>query len=479
MSDGSAARGRKVLLIFPPMQEYIYGPQWRPTESPTAPLGLMSLATPLIKAGYQVDFIDFTVDKLDQEGYLEALQKADFILISCYSQALGNISKIIRDVRLIHEDAAVLCGGPHCNETEMHVEGSDITVYGEADHVIVQILERVSSKGPLDNIPGISYDRDGQIVRNPGFHVIEDLDALEFPSFHLARKKKYGYLYGLKFDHIVGLMTSRGCPFRCTFCTFRRTKFRERSVDNVILEIQRRVEEGAKYIVFFDDNFLLRRTRTVQIMDEIIKRRFPVRFAIQGRVDLADDDLYGKFKKAGVIIMIFGVESANQDVLDFYKKDTTVQNIRRAITLADQWGLITFGTLIVGAPMENYGHFEADKQFFREVPLDVASIHILNYCCGSSLWADACEKGLIDRREIHVAADKRLSNFSTEELAGVQKELIRAFYNDPKRILRLLHKLAGALGARFVFKLMKMYLRRTVYRSSDTFHGAAAKNVRV
>lgn len=479
MSDGRSARGRKVLLIFPPMQEHLYGPHWRPTESPTAPLGLMSLATPVLKAGYEVEFMDFTVDKLQREGYLEALKKADFILLSCYSQALANISRIIRDVRSIHEEAAVLCGGPHCNETEMHIAGSDLTVYGEADHVIVRLLERISANGSFDDIPGISYDRGGRVVRNPGFHVVEDLDALEPPSFRLAEKKKYGYLYGLKFDHIAGLMTSRGCPFRCRFCTFRRTKFRERSVDNVIQEIQRRVEEGAKYIVFFDDNFLLRRGRTVEIMDKIIERRFPVKFAIQGRVDLADDDLYRKFKEAGVIIMIFGVESANQDVLDFYQKDTTVEKIRRAIDLADRWGLITFGTLIVGAPIEGTGHFEADRRFLRDVPLDVASVHILNYSCGSALWEDACEKGLIERSEIHVAADRRLSNFSTEELAGVRDGLIRSFYNDPRRVLRLLHKLTATLGAGFVFRLMKMYLGRAIYRSSNTFHGAVTKNIRV
>jgi radical SAM superfamily enzyme YgiQ (UPF0313 family) len=250
-------------------------------------------------------------------------------------------------------------------------------------------------------------------------------------------------------------------------------------VDKVILEIQRRIEEGAKYIVFFDDNFLLRRNRTVEIMDKIIEHKFPVKFAIQGRVDLADNDLYRKFKKAGVRIMIFGVESANQDVLDFYKKDTTVQKIRKAIALADQRGLITFGTLIVGAPMESYRHFEADKRFFREVPLDVVSIHILDYCCGSVLWEDACKKGLIDKKEILVAADKRLSNFSTEELAGVQNELIRSFYNDPKRILRLLYKFTTILGASFIFKLMKMFLRGTIYRSSNTFHGAVTKNVQL
>jgi hypothetical protein len=156
-----------------------------------------------------------------------------------------------------------------------------------------------------------------------------------------------------------------------------------------------------------------------------------------------------------------------------------VPRIRRAITLADKWGLITFGTLIIGAPMEGYAHFAADRRFLREVPLDVASIHILNYCCGSALWEDACARGLIDRSEIHVAADRRLSRFSTEELAEVRTELIRSCYNDPKRVLRLSRKLTATLGPGFVFRLLKMYLGRAIYRSSDTFHGAVTKNVRL
>lgn len=479
MSQSREAQGKKALLVFPPMQGHIYGHRWRATESPSAPLGILYLATPLIKAGYQVRFIDFTVERLDQEGYYEALKDPNFILISCYSQAFYNIRKVIHDVRAVNREAVVICGGPHCNETETHMEGSDLTVYGEADHVITPILDRLLSGGSLDDIPGISYIQDGKVIRNPGFHFIEDLDAIELAPFHLVKNKKYGYLYGVKFDRIAGMMTSRGCPFQCRFCTFRRMKFRERAVAKVIQEIRCRVEEGAKYIVFLDDNFLLRRSRTIEIMDEIIRQKFPVQFVIQGRVDLADYDLYWKFKKAGVIIIMFGVESANQDVLDFYNKNTTVEKARRTITLANQFGIITFGNLIVGAPVERYTHFEQNKKFLREVPLDVVSIHILDYVCGSPLWDDAYKKGLISENEILVAADKRLSNFSTEELARFQKELTRSFYNNPKRILRLSRKLIKILGVRFVFKLIMMFFRGTIYRSSNTFHGAVAKDVRM
>jgi anaerobic magnesium-protoporphyrin IX monomethyl ester cyclase len=478
MGPGSDVLGKRILLVFPPMREHLYGDQWRPTESPTAPLGLMYLASPLIKAGYSVNFIDFTVDKLTEDMYRQALKNADFVLISCYTQALSSSRAIIRDVRFFHKEAFVVCGGPHCNETRDHLDGSDVTVYGEAEEVIVDILDRISSHRALDGILGVSYYDDGRFIRNPGFHAIEDLDSLEPPSFELTKNKKYGYLYGIRVNHIAGIMASRGCPYQCRFCTFRLIKYRARSVDGIIAEIQQRVAEGAKHLVFYDDNLLLQKQKVLEIMNRIIDNKIRLHIAIQGRVDRVDSELVEKSKEAGVIIMIFGIESSNQDVLDFYEKATTVEQAKRAVTLAHKVGLITIGTFIIGAPMEDHRHFEVNKKFFKEVPLDFASVHILDYVCGSPLWDEARRRGLIGKDEIHVAADKRLSHFTTEELTKIRNDLIHSFYRNPKRIFRLARKLTWILGPSYIFKLMKMFLGGTIFRSSNTFHGAIARDVR-
>jgi anaerobic magnesium-protoporphyrin IX monomethyl ester cyclase len=461
------------------MQEALYGERWRLAESPTAPLGLLSLAPPLVKAGFTVTFVDLSVDRLRHGEYVRLLKDADFILISCFSQALANVRRIIGDIRSVHQDAWVICGGPHGNETGLHVDGADLTVFGEAEQVIADILRRISSGGSWTDLPGISYAREGRLVRNPGFHALEDLDAVEPPSFDLARNKKYGYLYGIKVNNIAGIMTSRGCPYECTFCTFRRVRYRERSVGRVIEEIERRKEEGADYLIFYDDNFLMRAERAREIMDEIIKHRIRLKMALQARVDFVDPDLLKKLRDAGVIIMILGLESANQDVLDFYNKKTTVADAARAISLADRSGLITFGTLIIGAPMETDRHFEADRKFLAETPLDLVSIHILDYVRGSSLWEDARRKGLIEENEIHVAADRRVSFYTTEELAGIREWLITSFYHDRRRILRLARKMVRVLGVRFFFKLAQMFWRGTIYRPSAKFHGAEAKDIRL
>lgn len=470
---------KKVLLLFPPWQENIHGDGWKFSETTTAPLGLLYLATPLVKEGYHVNFVDFTVDKLQREEYFSLLKNADFVLISCYTQNLGSVRVIINDVKNINENAYIVCGGPYCNHTKNRIEGSDLTVFGEAELMIVKILDLISSKKSLDGIPGLSYIKNGKVIRNPGTLLVENLDLSEPPSFELAKNKNYGYLYGEKVEDMTAIMTSRGCPFQCSYCTSNLTRYRERSIDNVIQEIKIREEEGAKYIIFYDDNFLIRRERVIELMDKIIEHKINLKIAIQGRIDLADFVLYKKLKEAGVAVLIFGIESGNQDVLDFYNKKTTVEKIKRAIHLANKVGILTFGNFIIGAPIEKDRHFEVNREFFKEVPLDFLSIHILHYICPSQLWKDIYKEGFIEENDIVVAADERLSNFSNEDLVKVQDELVRSFYNNPKRIVRLMYKLSRNFGMSFILRLFKSFLSRSIYRTAEKFHDFDIENVKI
>jgi radical SAM superfamily enzyme YgiQ (UPF0313 family) len=467
-----------VLLIFPPLGEYLYGNKWKGSEGITVPLGSMHIATPLLKAGYPVKFVDFTVDRLDEEQYFRELASAPFVLISCYNHNLNNVKKIIHDVRHVNEKAVVICGGPWCNVIQSHIPGADVCVFGEADLEIVRILDSLSKNMSLHGIPGLSFLMNGEPVRTAGMLQVDNLDLIEPPSMSLAKGKNYGLVYGEKVEGISAMMSSRGCPHSCTFCTSWKTKYRERSVDSVIQEIKLRKEEGSRYIVFYDDNFLMRRGRVMEIMDGIIENKFNLKIAIQGRVDLADIDLYKKLKEAGVIIMLYGIESANQDVLDFYRKMTTVEKIKRALKLADEVGFITFGNIIIGAPIEERKHFEINKRFLREVPLDLLSVHILHYSYPSALWMEANKKGLIDSDEIVVAADERTSPFSHQELRKIQEEMVNSFYNNPERILRLMNKARKNLGAGFIWRIIRLFSRRTIYRTAERFHGLNLRNVR-
>lgn len=462
--------GKRVLILFPPFHEHLYGDKWKRSESPFAPLGINYIATPISRAGYSVSVIDLQVDHLDEVQYLDKFRNADFILISCFTFALDIIQIIIRDIRYANGDAVIICGGPLCTETGNHIENSDITVFGEADLMIVRVLDAASMKKSLADIQGISYRENGKYIRNPGKVIVENLDLISVPAFDLTRGKDYGYIYGIKLKNFYPVITTRGCPFKCTFCTFQNVKYRERSVEHVIREIKQRLQEGARYLVFCDDNFLLNRQRVLAILDNIARCKSGIRIIIQGRVDMIDYELCLKMKEAGVIMVIFGIESVNQDVLDFYNKRTTTEKIRNAIRVLNRAGIITISGLIIGAPIEEMKHFEKTIEFFREMPQDFINVNILRYQYPSPLWFQANVKGLIKDEEMVVCANEKLSNFSYEALLDIQTRIIRSFYNNPGRILRIIYKLSMHFGILVLFKVLLVYWKKTIYKAPQELH---------
>jgi radical SAM superfamily enzyme YgiQ (UPF0313 family) len=170
-------------------------------------------------------------------------------------------------------------------------------------------------------------------------------------------------------------------------------------------------------------------------------------------------------------MIIFGIESVNQNILNFYNKKTTIKKIAQVIENANRVGIITVSGIIIGAPGEKMKHFDNTIEFFKKASLDFININILRYQYPSPLWVQANMKGLIKDDEIVVYANKKLSNFSYEELLKIQKKIIKSFYNNPKRIMRLVYKLSNHFGIIFIFKILMIFLSKTIYRPPQEFHG--------
>jgi len=466
------AHERQVLLLSPSLVDNFYGSDWEPVEVPTPPLGLLYLATPIVKAGYLVTFVDLSVDHLTNEEYFDVLRNSDFILITCLTNAIDNIRRIIHDIKSVNDQGHIICGGPHCNETNQHIKGSDLTVYGEAELVIVNIMERLSAGKSLENIAGISYLKDSRLFRNEGHNIINNLDKIDFPSLELTREKNYNFAYGIKIGRILPVITTRGCPFHCSFCTYPTVKYRERSVDDVIREIRLGYEKFKPgYLLINDDNFLLKRKRVERFADALIHSKIKVKIILQGRADLASVDLFRKLRKAGVIVLMFGIESANQDVLNFYKKGTTVEKIEKIISIANRFGIITFSGIMIGAPIEKYEHFENDKQFLSKVPLDFISINILRFAYPSPLWLKAHQEGKILREDLLVSANEQLSNFTYEELMIIRSDMLKTFYSKPGRIIRIIYKVLINFGVLLSFRVIQLAFSRSLAQTLEDFYG--------
>jgi anaerobic magnesium-protoporphyrin IX monomethyl ester cyclase len=432
---------KNILLIHSPFKKLSFGDHWQGTESLAPPLGLMYLATPLIGKGYAIDFLDMNVDRITKQEFKNIILKNSIIGLTTYSDSLKNVKKIITMIRTINPKAVILCGGPYCNLSKKYIEGSDLVFVGEAESLICEILEAKLSRGSLEEFPGLIYNENGVIRRTDGILELKDLDA-NHPSLELAKAKLYGYFFNHKILNITGIMSSRGCPFQCTYCTHKGIlNYRERSVHHVVKELKELSQKGFKYIIFYDDNFLLNKKRVVQIMNHIVKEKLKIKMIVQGRVESADMEFYRLLRKAGVVMIMFGIENANQDILDFYKKGTNIETIKRAIELCNKSGIITFGYMILGAPMENKEHFMQNKKFVNAVALDYININILGYYQGSKLWHDAVNAGLINENETVVYANQDLSQYSYEEWWRLKTELLDHFYSKKTRILRFGYKL--------------------------------------
>ena len=310
----------------------------------------------------------------------------------------------------------------------------------DGEHVIVEISEVLEGKKPLDDVPGICFKNDkNKIQKASPAIIIDDLDGLSFPARHLVKKYRYGQIVipNLKTEQFTSIITSRGCPHKCRYCTrhfLGMKRYRLRSIENVIRELKEIYNQGYKYVVIADDSFLSHPKRAYQIMDRIIQENLHFNIFLQGtRVDTADEALYLKMKEAGVKSIGFGLESGNQDVLDFYNKGITIDQIQKAVYLSRKMGFFTLGSFILGAPFETKEHFERTIRFAYSLPLDAVTFLTLEYRAGSDIWKEAVNQGKIRSDEYTVKSDvnRGLSFFTKEELDSTVKKAQRNFYLRP------------------------------------------------
>jgi len=168
---------------------------------------------------------------------------------------------------------------------------------------------------------------------------------------------------------------------------------------------------------------------------------------------------------------MFGIESANQDVLNYYKKGTTIEKIEKIIRIANRFGIITFSGFMIGAPIEKHVHFGKNKQFLSKVPLDFMSVNILRFAFPSPLWWKAHREGKILEEELLVSANEKLSNFTYEELMSVRSDLLKSFYSNPSRKLRIIYKVLINFGFLLSFRVLQLSLSRSFAGKLEDFYG--------
>jgi len=415
------------------------------------PLGLLYIAKILEKEGDDVAILDFSCEAFDEHKMIEAVKIADVVGMTVLSFSLENSIELVNITKRVKPQIKVIIGGPHCSlfpRKALEETQADICVQGDGELIITDIKRALEGEIAFSEISGIYY-RENDVIRNGmPFQVVKDLDAVPFPARHLVKKYHYGSQYNPKIrkEEFTSIITSRGCPFNCKFCSRNSVSmktYRMRSIKSILEELKDIKNNGYRYVAFVDDSLLSNKKQIEELFDGIIKEKLDLKFVITAaRVDSADEKLFRKMKKAGVTHIQYGLESGNQDVLDFYNKNTTLDKIKYAVNLSHKIGFFNMGSFILGAPFETKEHFERTVNFAKTLPLDSVSFVALKYMPGSELWCEAVEDEKISEDDYLVQADseKKLGLLTQKEIVEYCVKARGDFYLRPQFMLRLFIK---------------------------------------
>jgi radical SAM superfamily enzyme YgiQ (UPF0313 family) len=295
------------------------------------------------------------------------------------------------------------------------------------------------------------FEVDGQVVNTGPPAAIEDLDRIPFPARHLVPFRRYRSLltHGTT---VTTLFTSRGCPYRCRFCDRPHLgkRFRARSAQNVVDEIEECVRMGISEFLIYDDTFTVNRGRVKQICDLIVNRRLDISFDIRARVDTVDDEMLAKLKRAGCQGIHYGIESGSPRVLERLDKRITLAQVSDAFVSTRKHGIQTLAYFMIGNPGETLRDIKATLRYTRRIGADYVHLTILTPFPGTQIYRDALQSGLLEKdvwREF--ARDPRKGFdpphwgefFTRAELNSLLVKGYRQFYLRPSYVARRLMRL--------------------------------------
>jgi len=449
-----------VLLINPSMDFSKFGSFARLLE-PMPCIGLAYLAGVLEKEGYKVEVIDDFVIRKGKDFIINLIgeKKPKIVGISCLTPSAPTSFEVSKAIKEKFKDVKIVMGNIHAGifAKEILKAGyADVIVHGEGEEVIKKIVPiLIDGKNP-DGIKGVSFIKDGEISESKDVLIVENLDSLPFPAWHLFPYTKYGLLPFADIKKpILTVLGSRGCPYKCAFCSLKYfgRRYRKRSVKNVVDEIEYLIDRfKIKQFGFVDPIFPLDREHAIEFSKEMIKRGVnkKVVWTTETRPDMMDFELARIMKEAGLRRIIFGLESGVEELLRNIKKEYNLERVREAVNACKKAGLETIGLFMIGLPGETPELTLKTLKFAIELDLDFAKFAITVPFPGSELYEKLTKEGKLNRRDwenfttFNPVPDKIVyvpDGMTPQQLIKLQRYVSRKFYLRPRMILKQILKI--------------------------------------
>ena len=373
------------------------------------PLGIQTLAPILRQHGHGVRMFDTCHPEMKAQHLAHAVEqkRPDVIGISFLSTTTYPAAKSVAGrLKSVAPGIPIIVGGPFATMNADRILGDcpqmDCVGVGEGEELLPDYLSNLHNPG---SVAGLVWRNGEEIVRNAARPPLRDLDRFPYPD---RTSLPIDYIESLpldapavlSLDKFCTMQTSRGCPYSCIYCdipSLSEGKWRCRSAEHVLGEMQELNDLGYRSIYLTDDHFLIRRARISAICQGIIERKLEFRWGCEGRVDSAAVDQLGLMSKANCNFLAFGVEAGTQKVLDRLKKKQTLEQVEQAVRQAKRHGIgRVHGFFVVGSPDETAADILASFRFAARLELDTFGFNRLCAYRGTPLWQEYVDRGIID-----------------------------------------------------------------------------------
>lgn len=495
-----ARKIRRILFIYPPLTTHTdYSTESKGTHPP---IGIAYIAAYLEREGYECAIIDSVVEgyyheepvgdsiiryglTFDEIRRRVAEYKPDLVGISnLFSSSAEDSIRVCSTVKAVDREIITMIGGPHPSAIPEHPLASadvDFAMLGEGEIPALSLV-RALEKGDESLLEGVAYIKDGKMVRAARKKYVEDLDDLPFPARHLLPMDKYlaisNAFLTTKRTPFTPMITSRGCPAKCTFCPVHAAwgkTWRARSAENVIEEIDELVNRyGIREIHFDDDNLTLDKARAMKLFQMMIERKYDLIWTAPSGIALwaLDEEILEKAAESGCYKLFMAVESGDEYVLKhIIRKPLKLKNVLPLAKKIRSLGIEMESFFVVGMPGETKEQLKQTFRFARQLDADNTLYFYANPIPGSPLYEESIKHQYISKEFDYTKLRVSTANLNTPQMSAEELERMVARENLRMRVRYLLrHPVRAAAryssyirkDPRVVYKSLTGYMRKSL-----------------
>jgi radical SAM superfamily enzyme YgiQ (UPF0313 family) len=429
------------------MRILLVNPSYPLEEFPRLLVTLPYLAAALRAEGHEVEILDLLLTHTTPEKIERRMERLRPELVGITSITLNHhiASSIAEVARKCDERVPIAMGGPHVS---FEIEGSfrdlpalDFIGIGEGEHTMVELARALDGKMDLRDVRGLALRGGERVLRTAPRPFEDDLDRLPTPARDLVPLARY-----LAFDSHASVVTSRGCPYSCIFCSapgWDGRKVRYRTPSLCVDEIEDLVSHGFTEITIEDELFTLSRKHLRAVCGELISRNMDVRWNAFSRVDTITPEIVETMARAGCQAICFGVESGNQEILDLAKKKSDLHKVRGAMRMTQETGISAIASFIIGLPGETVETLNKTLEFANELHEEYGSLcgfHVLAPFPGTEVRERASHYGLEILTDDWTKYDANRAVTATQGAApGVIQEVADTYEQTTQRYLQYQH----------------------------------------